>query len=97
MATAAYYYTLGVESGPENLGYHWHPFSGVRFPHLHLSAGSGVDRDELHKAHLPTGRIALEQVVRLAIAEFAVEPLRPDWDEVLTEAQQRFEEHRTWS
>lgn len=96
VATAAYYYTLGIESGPEILGYHWHPFSGVSLPHLHLSAGSGVSRDELQKAHLPTGRIALEQVVRLAIAEFGVEPLRSDWDEVLTEEQQRFEELRSW-
>lgn len=97
VSTAAYLYALGVDGGPEILGYHWHPFSGAAFPHVHLGAGSGVNREELQKAHLPTGRIALEQVVRLAIADFDAEPLRPDWDEVLVEAQERFEEHRSWS
>ncbi|MGI8553416.1 MAG: hypothetical protein ACR2PL_21930 [Dehalococcoidia bacterium] len=52
--------------------------------HIHLGAGAGSLRPELTAAHLPTGWVALQDVLRLAIEAFGVRPLRPDWDAVLT-------------
>jgi hypothetical protein len=45
--------------------------------------GSGVGREELQKAHIPTGRVELEDVLLLAIREFGVRPRRDDWEEIL--------------
>jgi hypothetical protein len=89
--TVAYYYTLSElgENPREILGYHWHPQgrSWVTYPHLHLYAGAEVGRDDVRKAHLPTGRITLEEVLQLAIKEFGVTPLRDNWEEILQRTQ----------
>lgn len=53
------------------------------FPHLHLGAGSGVSREGLQKAHIPTGRVELEDVLLMAIRELGVRPRRDDWQEIL--------------
>ena len=70
----------------EILAYHWHPLARgeVAFPHLHLSAGARVAHARLTSAHLPTGLVHLEDVVRFVVDAFDVQPVRPDWDEVLT-------------
>jgi hypothetical protein len=98
--TVAYYYTLS-ETGDnlrEILGYHWHPQgrSWVTYPHLHLYGGAEVGRDDVRKAHFPTGRMALEEVLQLAIKEFGVAPLRDDWEEILNRTQGTFKQWRTW-
>ena len=98
--TVAYYYTVIEIDGPwrEVFAYHWHPQgrSAITFPHFHLYQGSGTIRDEVRKAHFPTGRIALEEVLRLVIQEFGVRPLREDWDAILNRTQAAFEDWRTW-
>ena len=65
------------------LAYHWHPVgvSPVTAPHLHLG-GQLMDVD-VGKAHLPTGVVSLQAVLRLAIADLGVAPLRDEWREVL--------------
>lgn len=85
---AAYRYTLRDERH-EIVAYHWHPeqTANVPFPHLHLEAGAGIARDELTRAHLPTGFVPLAAVLRLAITDFGVEPLRDDWQEVLVHTE----------
>jgi hypothetical protein len=62
-------------------------------PHLHLGAGAaeGRLRPDLAGAHLPTGHIALQDVLRLAIAELGVRPTRPDWDDVLRTTREAYE------
>jgi len=82
--TGTYYYTLHDERH-EILAYHWHPEQtpNVTFPHLHLEAGAGVQRDELTRAHLPTGGVTLAAFLRMAIHDFSVEPRRDDWQNVL--------------
>jgi hypothetical protein len=40
----------------------------------------------LHRAHIPTGIISLPAVIRLAISEFGVTPLRDDWQVRLADA-----------
>ena len=85
VSTFGYYYTLREPEGPEIVAYHWHPGrrSPIDFPHLHLGTGSGVGREELQKAHIPTGRVELEDVLALVIREFGVRPRRDDWAEIL--------------
>jgi hypothetical protein len=63
----------------------------VTYPHFHLYEGAGIDAHGVQQAHYPTGRVAVEDVLRLVIEEFAIEPLREDWNEVLTQRQSPFE------
>ncbi|MCX6020171.1 MAG: hypothetical protein NTZ05_00270 [Chloroflexi bacterium] len=93
--TAAYDYSLRDLENREIVAYHWHPNSqsDTEYPHLHVFDG------ELAHAHLPTGRVALEDVVRLAIERFRVPPkvgAKEDWRAVLTGSQRRFEVWRSW-
>jgi len=62
--------------------------SPVVNPHFHIGPATGVDLDEMIKAHLPTGHIAIEDVTRVLIRDFSIKPLRPDWEKILTESQQ---------
>jgi hypothetical protein len=98
--TVAYYYTVIELDDPwrEVFAYHWHPQgrSPVIFPHFHLYQGVGTMRGEVRKAHFPTGRIALEEVLRLVIQEFGVIPLRDDWEAILHRTQSTFEGWRSW-
>src|SRR3954452_8454640 len=73
--TTAYVYELRLVGGADLIAYHWHPrgISGITWPHAHLhTLTAPVD---LSRTHFPTGRIALEAVVRYAIMELKV-PLR---------------------
>ncbi len=92
------YQLLGTEE-QEVLAYHWHPLGVSPFtdPHLRLSGslapldlGGGAAPARLGKMHLPTGGhvglVTLADIVRLLIAEFAVEPRRPDWARIVAEA-----------
>lgn len=96
--TLAYAHGLETPDAQEIIAYHWHPERGSRitYPHLHLGAGIAADLGILEKAHIPTGRVALEDLLRFAILELGVEPQRDDWREVLSETQGKFEERRTW-
>lgn len=96
VSIAGYLYTLEEPGGHEIITYHWHPFSGVPFPHLHLQEGAKVGFAPLRAAHIPTHRVAVEDVLRLAIAELGVRPQRDDWEEVLNTTQGLFEMWRTW-
>ena len=99
VSTIAYEYVLRTDvDGEEIVAYHWHPRgpSPITTPHLHVGAGAEVTRRDMLGAHLPTGRIALEEFLRCLIRDFEVSPHRQDWDTVLTDAQQAFEEWRTW-
>ena len=94
--SAAYYYALTEGDGREILAYHWHPEErgAIPEPHLHIESGAGTLRAEFDRAHLPTGRVALEDFLRLLIRDFAVRPLRSDWEAILNQTQQ--EAGRTW-
>ena len=79
-----YRYELAHADGPMILAYHWHPVgvSPVTWPHLHL-AGQ-VASVPFDKAHLPTGLVSRQDVLRFAIADLGVEPIRDDWQAILT-------------
>lgn len=96
---AAYVYAFETEltsggSRRELIAYHWDPdgVSGVSHPHLHVGQGlarteSQVGPKHFHKMHLPTGHVAVGDIVVLAIREFGAEPLRNDWESVLQAAR----------
>ena len=86
-----YVYTIYGSGDRVLLAYHWHPQgrSPVTTPHLHLGPGSGAI-DLLTGAHLPTSTVTLVDVVRMAVGELGVRPLRSDWDAILDRAELLF-------
>jgi hypothetical protein len=97
--TAGYSYIIHGAEGRELYAFQWQPHgpSPVTTPHLHLGSGLGTGNPQLPKKHIPTGRISLEEVIRMAIRELGVEPLRDDWEEVLAESEEAFTRWRTWA
>jgi hypothetical protein len=85
------------QDGHEVMAYHWHPAERIKYPHLHLSYGARVGREDLRKAHVPTGRIALEDVIQFLIESFRVMPAKEHWETVLDGSRAKFREHRSWS
>lgn len=85
--TTGYVYQLRAGER-ELLAYHWHPrgLSPHTDPHMHLGAAAELRFADLGTAHLPTGRLGLEDVLRLAIRDLGVEARRDDWRQVLDEA-----------
>lgn len=101
--TAAYHCSLEDDQEREYLAYHWHPDgpSDARYPHLHIGPAAGVppSPDGLinPRVHIPTGRIALEDLLRLTIEQLGATPTRPDWAKVLAQLQASFEQQRSWA
>jgi hypothetical protein len=94
MTTMRYDYELS-ERGDVMFGWHWHPESKrstVRWPHLHLPPGSAY-----RSKHVPTGRVALEDVLLFAINDMNAEPAHNRALEILQEVVGRHKEHRTWA
>lgn len=92
-------YRYGIEDkrGKEILSYDWHPNTGMLSPHLHLHVPTSIPPIiDFHKKHLPTGRVSIEQILRLTVEEFGVRPIRKDWGKILSDAQGQFEKWRTW-
>jgi hypothetical protein len=83
--TTTYYYTLNDMAGREIISYHWHSEApgNVLFPHLHIGAGAKLGWPKPGEAHIPTGKVALHDLLRLAIAELGVRPRRKDWNQIL--------------
>ena len=81
----AYKFAAEGESGDELFSYHWHPWTSVDFPHLHLEGGalgSGAAR-EILDAHFPTAEVPFAAFIALLIRDFGVAPIRSDWKQVL--------------
>lgn len=57
------HHLLDAEDG-EVLLFHWHPTTGKASPHLHISS-PGAGSPYTRRAHVPTGRVTVEAVVRL--------------------------------
>lgn len=82
---SAYFYAVGRQDTGELLAFHWHPRgkSPIVTPHLHVRANIQIGERWLGKVHLPTGFVAIDDIVLLAIQELGAEPLRQDWEAVL--------------
>ena len=85
VVVGSYSYEIHDSDGREVLLYHWHPRvnSPVVIPHLHLEQGAQIGRAEVRDAHLPTGGVSLNAVLRVLIEEMGVNPRRPDWESIL--------------
>ncbi len=95
----AYRYHVLTADGTESVLFHWHPDgqSNVDSPHLHVgNAELRPDAVISRKAHIPSGRVALEQVIQLLLREYQVVPRRDDADDLLRECLSRFRRWRTW-
>ncbi len=96
VSISAYYYEIQDGEQHTLVAYHWHPNTKPSTPHLHLGTASGVKKI-LGKAHFPTQRICLEEVLRFAMIELKVKPRKKDWQGVLEKTQMAYEKYRTWS
>jgi hypothetical protein len=97
VSTDEYIYNVGesAESPRDYLfAWHWHP---TNRPECHLHIKAHVGKVDLHRRHLPTARVSLEEVLRFLIQECGVRPARDDWEAVLLDSQKRHEMYRTWS
>jgi hypothetical protein len=77
--------------------FHWEPHSKVQYPHMHLgfaAKGHGLPID--NKAHIPSGRVAIEDLVAFLISDMGVKPLKSDWSDIIVVARQKFMETKTW-
>ena len=102
VSTREYIYSILDEAKNDLIGFHYHPElddDPVLYPHIHVYA----DADKrfaffnLHKRHIPCGRVALEDVIEWMIVELKVKPLRDDWMDVLVATRAKFKTMRTWT
>lgn len=87
VVTAGYLYEFMTPEHLSILSYHWHPVGRSSVTHPHLHVGGQTAPVDLSKAHLPTGQVALPNIVRLAVVELGVQPLRRDWQDILHRAE----------
>ena len=87
VAVVGYNYAVFDAELTEVLLYHWHPIGNrsIATPHLYLRQGAEVGRAEVRNAHLPTGNVTLNAVLRVLIEEMEVQPRGSDWDSILAE------------
>lgn len=94
VSTFAYRYHLLDGAGQELVAWHWHPETGTGHPHVHVAA-EPIGR----RAHLPTGRVSIESVLRLLLTDLGVPPAQDhagDFLQVLQAAEEPFIQHRRW-
>jgi len=81
--------------GREIAVFPWHPGRGrVALRHAHVKTLN--DSIPTGKAHIPTGRVSPEVVVRMLIEDVAAEPLQPDRRRVLARTERDVIERRSW-
>jgi len=105
VSTTGYEYRLLDSIERELVVFHWQlgpTFRGPDHPHLHLSASlvarvsaTATRELPLDRLHIPTGRITIDAVVRMLVAEFGVAPVVPDWERRLARTEAEFHHRRT--
>jgi hypothetical protein len=99
--TTGYTYSVLGKEGEgfrEILVFHWHPLTtkNLKWPHMHV-VGNTFDGD-LGRVHIPTGRLAIEDFVRVLIRDFDVKA-RVSYEEskkILTRNKSAFCESASW-
>jgi hypothetical protein len=96
--TLGYAYTISPDTqlSAEIFTWHFHPHPGLAKTHIHVG-GSHRLAGNLSGLHTPTGRVSFENVVYFLLDELDVTPARPDWREILADADRRLRDWRTWS
>lgn len=102
--TVEYFYDLRSDEDTELLMFHWTPEAEgdgiITFPHLHvgsalISRQAPLRPRDFHKIHIPTGRLSVEAIIRLAINEFGTRPLKANWAAELARTEAAFLNWRT--
>ncbi len=100
VSSLRYEYAIEVSStNQEVVAFHWpgHGVGEVPFAHVHLGHANSVNAPFIGpKAHIPTGRVAIEDIIYFIIKELQVRPRTEDWQEILAEVRKPFMEHKTW-
>jgi hypothetical protein len=100
ITTVKYEYAIEVaETKQEVLAYHWDRDTAMVVPYAHMHLGFANTAEEPligPKAHIPTGRVAVEDLVFFTIQELRIHPRRDDWRTVIAEARRVFMAHKTW-
>lgn len=94
VATSGYQYQIAVDQQPL-FEFHFHPGRRVEHCHVHVSADA-PNWLSLRKVHLPTGRVALEDVLLMLVTDLGVTP-RSNAVTRLAQQRRRFERLQTWS
>lgn len=97
MSTRRYDYTLATRAHPDEIvfGWHWHPRSRrshITYPHVHVPSASTFST-----RHIPTGRVALEEIILFGFDDLNVPPADATARTRLTEVLERHKLHRRWS
>jgi hypothetical protein len=90
VSTAGWIYELADSRDQLIAAFHWHPEGSGRATRPHVHVHGHHDTVDLHKLHLPTGRVPIESVVRFAIEDLNVVPRRSDWERVLDRHEEAF-------
>ncbi|MGB6058528.1 MAG: hypothetical protein WBF71_09700 [Microthrixaceae bacterium] len=84
--------------GDRLVAWHYHPGGpGVVYPHLHLP--KALRRDDpwsIAKSHVPTGRVAFEDIALYLIEELGVSPTRDGYRAQLSDSRDLHALHRSW-
>jgi hypothetical protein len=81
--TSGYIYEIVDQRGDMLISFHWHPMIETPYPFAHIHVTDTTGPVNLAKKHIPSGPVALAAVLRFAIIELGVAPLRDDWQTIL--------------
>ncbi len=109
--TREYIYAIGDNAGDPLLEFHWHPNKinpttleivipsktekVIQIPHIHIYANNNYLKD-LRKKHIPSGRVAFEDVLSFLVNDLKIVPSREDWIKILAETRKLFDADKTW-
>jgi hypothetical protein len=104
-STLAYIYSVRLKEPPDDgddeiVAWHWHPLRTPDRPdpHIHVTVAHPHLGVTLSKLHIPSGRVAFEEVLRFLIDDLSVIPVRPDdWRVIVGDSEARFKAFRTWA
>lgn len=97
--TLSYLYAVEDADRNEIISAHWHPDgkSDITFPHWHMGSVALSETGVfLERAHIPSPRVSLEQMVGMVLGSPGVEATRSDWRERLAESERLFDQHKSW-
>jgi hypothetical protein len=97
--TLAYEYNIERwDDHQEIVCFHWEGAESAN-PNPHIHIGFAATDESLPigpKHHIPSGRVAIEDVVRFAIEEVGVQPVKGTWHSIVESAKGLFAKHKNW-
>ncbi len=98
VTTLKYFYIIWQPAKNERvIDWHYHRRKNDSFEsHLHVRDDMHLTNHYLVDKHLPTGRVALEDVIRFAIEEIGIQPRDDNWKALLNQTEAAFKHKRTW-